>query len=140
MGRVGPPASEDLYDELGSLLYQPVARVAELPDRVAIRPRTDAAARRGAQLVLRVDAPGEDLLEARVHRRPSEALLDYGVHAEARQMALVEHDRVAQGDWAREVAALRQHVEELGGTRPVAAIPLEDRLAIEGAGGLEGRV
>jgi hypothetical protein len=50
------------------VLDEAVARVGELPDRMAIGPRADAAARRGALLVLRIDAPREDLLEARVHR------------------------------------------------------------------------
>jgi hypothetical protein len=39
------------------VLDQPIALVSETPNRIAIGPRTDAAARRGAQLVVRVDAP-----------------------------------------------------------------------------------
>jgi len=127
------------------VLDQPVARIGESPDLLAIGPRADAAARRRERFVVRIDAPREDLLQQGVHAGPAESFLDQGVHAEAGQVAFVRHDRIAQRDRARHVHALRQHVEQLGRARPIPAIPVEHRVAVEsgrhaGAPGRRSRV
>ena len=69
---------------------------------------------------VRVDAAREKILEPRVDARTAQRLLDEGVEAEARQVPLVEHDRMAQRNRLAVVRLVREQVEQLA--RPCAAV------------------
>src|SRR5712671_2072141 len=81
---------------------------------------------------MRIDPPGEQRLEARVDARPAERLLHERVEAEARQMPLVEHDGMPQGDRLAVVGVLRQQVEERTRAGAIASIPGDGSRTVEG--------
>src|SRR5262249_405165 len=80
---------------------------------------------------VRIDAAREQRLETLVDARAAERLLDQRVEAESRQMAVVEHDGVAQIDRPAVVDVLGQHVEQLPRTGAIAAILLESGRPVE---------
>ena len=72
---------------------------------------------------MRIDAAREQRFEAGVDARPAERLLHQRVEAERRQVAFVEHDRMAQRDRPAVIRLLGQQVEERARPRAVALVP-----------------
>jgi hypothetical protein len=93
-------------------------------------PRGIATGDRGGLLV-RIDAAREDRLEVLVDARVPETLLDQRVDGEAGQVALVEHDRIAQRDRLVEVGGGIEQVEQRARAATRAAKAIERLAAIE---------
>ena len=80
---------------------------------------------------MRIDTAREKGLEPRVDRRRAQAAFDERVETEGRQMPFVEHDRMAQRNWLREVRLIGEQIEQPAGSRAIADVPVEQRLAVE---------
>ena len=108
--------------------HTPIRLVGELAHDVAPRP---FERRRAGDDIRGIDPTGEEPLERRVDARASEPFLDERVETERRQMAVVEHDRVAQRDRLAVVGRLIQKIEEAPGTVAVASVPRRERETVE---------
>ncbi len=82
-----------------------------------------------ARFAVGIDAALEDLFKVRMNPFASQRHLHERVHREDRQVAFVEHDRVAQRDRAVVVGVGRDDVEDLAGARARGAIPGDQRFA-----------
>ena len=72
-----------------------------------------------------VDPSREQPFQLRVDARLAEAFLDQRVEAESGQMALVEHDGMAQRDRLAVVRLFREQVEERARARAVPPVPID---------------
>ena len=103
-------------------------RVVE--DRGARRPaRVGAAARHGLLLAVRIDAAGEQRLEAFVDAGAAQPPLQKRDDAERRQVSFIEHDGIAQRDRPREVHVRIDEIEQRARTPAVPAVPVHEGLA-----------
>src|SRR3569832_1286325 len=88
---------------------------------------------------MRIDAASEERLEAWIDARAAGRFLDERVEAEARQVAVVEHDRMPQIDGALVIRVLGQHREELARPDAVARVPRQRALTVQSHPLIRGR-
>ena len=110
----------------------------KLPDYAAMRPGTPAFVRPGPGLV-GIDAAREQSLEPCVDARLAERALDQGVEAEAREMALVEDERMPEGYRSRVICRVIEEIEQRRGTFPVAPVLTDELIAVRGRAACERR-
>ena len=84
------------------------------------------------RVVLGVDAAREHAFEPLVDARAAEGPLDQRVHAERRQVPLVEDDGVSQRDRARAVGLRPNEIEQLPGALAIREVLSCERMAIQG--------
>ena len=81
--------------------------------------------------LVRIDPAREERFETAVDARAAERLLHERVEAERWQVAFVEDDRMAQRNRLRVVGLVVDEVEERARSRAVAAIPVDERRAVQ---------
>ena len=117
-----------------------VGAPAERQHLVARRPdRRRAAARHRAIDAVGIDAAREQVLEPASTPGLTEPALEQGDDAEGRQVAFVEHDRIAQRDRPGVVGVGIEQVEQPARALAVALVPVDETLAIDRNGGGEWR-
>jgi hypothetical protein len=89
------------------------------------------ACRGGDGLLVRIDAAGEERLQAGVDAGPPQPLLHERVEAEGGQMPVVEDNRMPERDWLRVVGLVGEQVEDRPRTFAVPAIPGGQPLTVE---------
>ena len=83
---------------------------------------------------MRIDPSRKKRFEPRVDARAAECSLHERIEAEAREVTLVEHDRMAQRDRLAVVRLVYEEIENLARSLAIAAVPGDDERTVEPGG------